>query len=198
MCLPFNFSSFIAIIFSLFRQIYPPRTFTFAGLLYEYVIILQFWFVLILLSKLIGKPYPTYFQGITLPNYDRYENRLEGWFGHEYAMDLTESSRNSSSIQARESDNPDLDKEGIITFGYDRNAEIIPGKIKVSKRDLIAHQLNPERMGWTERIIDKKGRVSAKDIAEADRGRALTTTDVGGIKGFTKKLLDKLKGKGEK
>lgn len=152
----------------------------------------------ILLSKLIGKPYPTYFQGITLPNYDRYENRLEGWFGHEYAMDLTESSRNSSSIQARESDNPDLDKEGIITFGYDRNAEIIPGKIKVSKRDLIAHQLNPERMGWTERIIDKKGRVSAKDIAEADRGRALTTTDVGGIKGFTKKLLDKLKGKGEK
>jgi len=152
----------------------------------------------ILLSKLIGKPYPTYFQGITLPNYDRYENRIKGSYGHEFAMDMTQDYRELSANRAKEDNNPELDKEGIITFGYDRDAKIIPGQIKVSKRDLIEHQLDPERMGWSERTIDKKARVSSKDIAEADREQALTTTEVGGFKGFMKKLLDKFKGIGEK
>jgi len=40
--------------------------------------------------------------------------------------------------------------------------------------------------------------VSSKNIAEADKEQALTTTEVGGLKGFFKKLIDKLKGKGEK
>ena len=152
----------------------------------------------ILLSKLIGKPYPTYFQGITLPNHDRYENRLEGWGGHEYAMDLTESTRILSASKARESDSSELDKEGVITFGYDKNAEVIQGNIKVCKRDLIAHQLEPDRMGWSERTIDKKGKVSPKDIAKADEGKGIRTEEIGGVKGFITKALDKFKGIGEK
>lgn len=40
--------------------------------------------------------------------------------------------------------------------------------------------------------------VSSKNIAEADKEQALTTTEVGVLKGFFKKLIDKLKGKGEK
>lgn len=150
----------------------------------------------VLLSKLIGKPYPTYFNGITLPNYDRYENMLQGWGGHEYAMDVTEANRANMASKAKESKNPDLDKEGIITFGYDRNAEVIPGEIKVSKRDLIKSQLDPEKMGWSERTIEKKGKVSKKDMAEADEMHKFTT-EVGEAKGIIQKLLDKVKGKGE-
>jgi len=48
------------------------------------------------------------------------------------------------------------------------------------------------------KCLAEEARVSAKDIAEADREQALTTTEVGGFKGFMKKLLDKFKGKGEK
>lgn len=51
----------------------------------------------------------------------------------------------------------------------------------------------PEDFKWTE-----KARVSSKDIAEADREQALTITEVGGVKSFVKKLLDKFKGIGEK
>lgn len=152
----------------------------------------------ILLSKLIGKPYPTYFQGITLPNHDRYENRLEGWGGHEYAIDLTENKRKLYANKVKESHSVELDKEGVITFGYDRNGEVIPGNINVSKKDLIAHQLDPDKMGWSERKLDKKGKISPKDIAKADQEKGLTTAEVGGVKGFIKKILDKFKGKGEK
>lgn len=41
-------------------------------------------------------------------------------------------------------------------------------------------------------------KVTPKSIANADKEQALTTTEVGGIKGYIKKLLDKFKGKGEK
>lgn len=44
----------------------------------------------------------------------------------------------------------------------------------------------------------KIAKISAKDIADADREQALTTTEVGGFKGFMKKILDKFKGIGEK
>lgn len=44
----------------------------------------------------------------------------------------------------------------------------------------------------------KQSKVSPKDIADADKEQALTTTEVGGFKGFMKKLLDKFKGIGEK
>lgn len=53
-------------------------------------------------------------------------------------------------------------------------------------------------MGWQELQLDKKGKVTAKDIAKADQEQSLTTTEVGGIRGFIKKLLDKFKGMGEK
>ena len=152
----------------------------------------------ILLSKLIGKPYPTYFQSINLPNHDRYENIIKGDAGHEYAMDITGASRERAEREARVSDNPELDKEGSITFGYDKDAEIIPGEITVSKRDLLVHQLVPDRMGWSERTIDKKSQISPKDIAKADKEQALTTTEVGGVKRFIEKLLEKFKGMGEK
>lgn len=152
----------------------------------------------ILLSKLIGKPYPTYFQGITLPNYDRYENRLEGWGGHEYAMDLTESTRLTTAYNARTSKNVQLDEEGTINFGYDRNGKIIPGNIKVSKRDLITHQLNPDKMGWKERTLEKKSKISVKDIIEVAGDKVIATSELIGAGKLFEKIKNKLKGIDEK
>lgn len=66
-------------------------------------------------------------------------------------------------------------------------------EIEMTQRELAEAGILPEDFKWME-----KARVSAKDIADADREQALTTTEVGGFKGFMKKLLDKFKGKGEK
>ena len=66
-------------------------------------------------------------------------------------------------------------------------------EIEMTQRELAEAGILPEDFKWIE-----KARVSAKDIADADREQALTTTEVGGFKGFMKKLLDKIKGIGEK
>lgn len=66
-------------------------------------------------------------------------------------------------------------------------------EIEVTQRELAEAGILPEDFKWMA-----LSRVSSKDIAEADRDQELTTTDVGGVKGFMDKLLDKFKGIGEK
>ena len=66
-------------------------------------------------------------------------------------------------------------------------------EIEMTQRELAEAGILPDDFKWVE-----KARVSSKDIAEADRDQELTTTDVGGVKGFMNKLLDKVKGIGEK
>jgi len=44
----------------------------------------------------------------------------------------------------------------------------------------------------------RKGSISSKNIAEVDKQQGLTTTEVRGIKGFIKRLLEIFKGKGER
>lgn len=66
-------------------------------------------------------------------------------------------------------------------------------EIEMTQRELAEVGILPEDFKWME-----KARVSAKDIADADREQELTTTEVGGVKGFMTKLLDKFKGKEEK
>lgn len=65
--------------------------------------------------------------------------------------------------------------------------------IEVTQRELAEAGILPEDFKWME-----KTRISSRDIVEADKEQALTTTEVGGFKGFMKKLLDKFKGIGEK
>lgn len=66
-------------------------------------------------------------------------------------------------------------------------------EIEVTQRELAEAGILPEDFKWME-----KARVSTRDIAEADKEQGLTATEVGGFKGFIKKLLDKFKGIGEK
>lgn len=66
-------------------------------------------------------------------------------------------------------------------------------EIELTQRELAEAGILPEDFKWME-----LARVSAKDIADADREQALTTTEVGGFKGFMRKLMDKFKGIGEK
>lgn len=66
-------------------------------------------------------------------------------------------------------------------------------EIEVTQRELAEAGILPDDFKWVE-----KAKISAKDIADADREQALTATEVGGFKGFMKKLLDKFKGIGEK
>lgn len=65
--------------------------------------------------------------------------------------------------------------------------------IELTQGELVNAGILPEDIQWTPNT-----RVSAKNIADADKKQALTTTEVGGAKGFMKKLLDKFKGIGEK
>lgn len=102
------------------------------------------------------------------------------------------------------------DKKGVISIPiYEtNNMEYVPFPVKkdyprakvadtieieVTQRELAEAGILPEDFKWME-----KTRVSVKDIAEADKGQALTTTEIGGFKGFIKKLLDRFKGKEEK
>ena len=62
----------------------------------------------------------------------------------------------------------------------------------MTQRELSDAGILPEDFNWKEKAL-----VTTKDIAGLDKEQALTTTEVGGIKGFINKLMDKIKGKGE-
>ena len=63
----------------------------------------------------------------------------------------------------------------------------------MTQRELAEAGLLPDDFKWVE--ISK---VLARDIAEASKEKSITTTEVNGIRGFMRKLLDKFKGIGEK
>jgi len=101
----------------------------------------------LLLSKLIGQPYPTYIlEGIgdyTLT----YKNELQSHDGHEFYLDRYESYLDSMSKTAENSKDEDMDKEGSIYFGYDENGKEMEGSITVTKRDLLKAKIEPISVG---------------------------------------------------
>ena len=157
----------------------------------------------ILLSKLIGKPYPTYFlDGVRNDAHDSYRNEIRKPLDTELDdIDLYKKAIETRKVESNK-DDVSLDKRVKVKFGYDRSGDRIQGEIEVSIKDLLKAGLDPAKMGWPERKIDKKGKVSSKSMIEVEQSleKGLTTREVGGIKGFFNKLLDKIKnfGKGEK
>jgi len=77
-------------------------------------------------------------------------------------------------------------------------------KIEISQRELIEAGIFPEEFKWKtlkqQQTKQEKAKVSPEAIGKTEMGleAGLTTTEIGGFKGFMKKLLDKFKGKGEK
>ena len=102
------------------------------------------------------------------------------------------------------------DKKGILSlpkystntgYSYEYNEKDAPPRawitdfieIEMTQRELAEAGLLPDDFKWVE-----KSKVSARDIAEASKEKSITTTEVNGIRGFMRKLLDKFKGIGEK
>ena len=140
----------------------------------------------ILLSKAIGKPYPTYFG-------EGDEIQIEDSYGHEYAIDAVSNRRNFLAFHAIEPSDSKLYKKGVISFVYGFNREIKQEYIEVSKRDLILHQLDPDKLGWKERTINnKRGKVSPKDIVKAAIHRELNREEVGNKEGYMRRFFDYL------
>ena len=142
----------------------------------------------ILLSVLIGKPYPTYIlEGITDHKQDKYRNEIvepkDAKTDYAFFYEKAVAERKNKGKEAS-------DKKGIIRFGYDKSGEEMDGYIEVSENELLNAGLDPEKMG-----LEDKTKVTSKDIADADKEKGLTTRDMGGIKGFIKRLFEKAKGR---
>lgn len=146
----------------------------------------------VMLSKLIGKPYPTHvMSGIVDYKHDRYTNEIREPRDSEWdAVDLYTKAMERRQDEAANIVDLALDKPYELDFGYDENGKI-PGSIKVSVRDLLATGIGTERM-------ESKAKVTSKDIAEADAKKELTATEVGENKGVINKIKELFKGKGEK
>lgn len=87
------------------------------------------------------------------------------------------------------------DKPGVISVNfcaYKYDYQKGEFKMYVTQRDLINAGFLPEDLGW------KAVRVAKKDFIDADKEKGLTTQEIGGIKGFVKRLLGKFKEIGEK
>lgn len=152
----------------------------------------------IMLSKLIGKPYPTYIlEGISDHNYNRYENELRAYFiGDEnYAADQYEG--HISRIKERASEE-NSGRKGIVSFGYDKSSNRIPGNVEITLNDLYKAGLDPKSMGWKEKT---KARVNPKEMAKMGVREGLTLIDYNKVKDFFNRILDRDRndgGKGEK
>ena len=155
----------------------------------------------ILLSKLIGKPYPTYFlDGVMDDKHDEYRNevrkpRTEKELSEvgKYEYDI----KTNQSLAREEDVGLDIDSKEVIEFGYDKTGDKKPGSIEVSVRDLWRAGLSNERMGIADPQISKT-KISSRDIADADKETSLTKTEVGGIRKLINKIREFFKGKGEK
>lgn len=108
------------------------------------------------------------------------------------------------------STNGKYDKKGILSlprystntgYRYEYNEKPLPPEawiseyidIEITQRELAEAGILPDDFKWVE-----KAKISAKDIAEADKEQALTTTEVGGFKHILNKLKELFKGKDEK
>lgn len=71
-----------------------------------------------------------------------------------------------------------------------------------SDRDLYKAGIEHSNLGFEygqeQNIENNLPKVTPKSIVDTDKEQALTTTEVVGIKGFIKRLLDRFKGRGEK
>ena len=129
----------------------------------------------------------TYEHKITFREYD--ESDLED------KQKIREYEKKTGDILISEDEKYDKPGKAFIKSG-DKTIEF-----EMTPRELAERGILYEDLGWKdlEQIqAEEKARVTPKDIAETDKGQALTTTEVGGIKGFFKRLMDKIKGKGEK
>lgn len=168
----------------------------------------------ILLSKLIGKPYPTYFiDGVRNDSHDGYRNEIRKGKTEEELKEIAQYAYDIGDRQAVGYENDEIseshngkmhsiDEMGTLEFGYGRDGKKLDGRLEVSARDLykagIEHSDLGFEYGQVQSLENNSPKVTPKSIADADKEQALTTTEVGGIKGFIKKLLDRFKGKGEK
>lgn len=144
----------------------------------------------IMLSKLIGKPYPTYvLSGIMNDNHDVYQNSLQE-VGRDYGADAKSAHITSMGIK---SNHMEEGKKGKIDFGYTSTGEKLQGSIEVTDKELLAGGIDPELVGWEE-ITRKKGLLSKKEIAQADEAYKVSKSDKKESKNIFEKLVDKLKG----
>lgn len=156
----------------------------------------------ILLSKLIGKPYPTYFlDGVMDDKHDKYRNEVRKPRTEDeietlgkYAYDLE---TNQSIAREEDCGGVDIDVKEVLEFGYDRSGDKKPGSIEVSVRDLWRAGLSNKRMGIADPQLSKT-KISSRDIADADKETSLTKTEVRGIRKLINKIREFFKGKGEK
>jgi len=136
-------------------------------------------------------------------------------YGHygseEYEHQITFSEYDESDLEGKQKIREYEKKTQEILTSKDEKYDK-PGKVfiksgnktielEMTQRELAERGILYEDLGWKdlEQIqAEEKAKVTPKDIAETDKEQALTTTELGGIKGFFKRLMDKIKGKGEK
>lgn len=93
--------------------------------------------------------------------------------------------------EIKSSEESKYDRPGTISFCVKHKDMREDVKIDCTERQLANAGILPEDVYWK-----KERKISPKAIADASK--ALTIKEVGGVKSFFTKLLDKLKGKGEK
>jgi len=123
----------------------------------------------IMLSKTIGKPYPTYILGTERTDRgDTYTTKLREPNGFEWnAVNSYELSVNEGKKEAQ---TLETDKKGKVEFGlsYDISGpEKMKGRAVVSKNELLLAGLNPEDMGWEEETIITR-KADKKEFAKSD------------------------------
>ena len=79
----------------------------------------------------------------------------------------------------------DAEKNGKIQFHF--------SEIPVTRKDLRLAGLDPDMMGWEEEKV-----ITPEEIAKVDKEQSITLTEAGQMKGLINKLMDKIKGKGER
>ena len=103
----------------------------------------------LLLSQLIGKPYPSYvIDTFENPNHDIYENTISDKI-HDIDLhhaDIYEGKIRGRKEEAKKS-NPKFDEKRVIKFGYTivgDGTSIQDGEVEVTKRELLKAGLDPE------------------------------------------------------
>ena len=106
-------------------------------------------------------------------------------------------------LDIRKSTDGEYDKKGKISIPIEMNADS-EGKVQprlsvtleTTQRELANAGIDPQDYCFEK--MQKKSLVNSEQIARLDENMALTTTEVGGIKGLINKIKEFFKGKGEK
>jgi len=129
----------------------------------------------ILLSKLIGKPYPTYvINGLVSPMHDNYKTEISDDVGTHYGADVK-----SASIAHLRGKNEKIEEEGRIgkiEFGHINLSDKMDGALYVTDKDLLASGLDPQEIGWEEIAKETVNRKEVeyenakKELSEMQKG----------------------------